>query len=668
MKVSYKSSLLLITGALILMSAFSFSLTKDEGNQYSQLNSDNVLFDELFLEHGTVMMILDSETGRIVSANKAAEHFYGYSMNEMEAMTIMDMNTLSSEAIQNEMKHAVQEDRNYFLFKHRTKNGELRDVEVYSYPYEKNGNTYLYSVIHDVTDKRIAENRLKATLLFLFGSFFLMGIMLFGYIYIIIKNRNQLRKKSNELENLFNNIEEGFIAVDNEGFVITVNPVAMKILKCSKEDLFEHQISKCYKRVDPLTKEEVPFHLTDLHKNRQVLIKNSDGRVIPVEESVVAILDAYEKKTGLVVAFKDISEKLEKQREIEYLSYHDQLTGLYNRRFFEEELKRLNSKRNYPLSVIMFDVNGLKLVNDAFGHESGDLLLKTISSQLKDTLRSDDIVARIGGDEFVALMPRTEEGELIKLIQRFKSQVGLHSVNRVPVSVSVGYSQMTQEEPSFATAFRVAEDHMYEDKLKQSAGFKQQVLNSIEKGLLESDPSQVIHRDMVVFWSEFIGRQLEESTVRLEQLRTAARFHDIGKIAIAPSSVLISPLEKVDEEIQFMKHPEIGYHILKSVDEYMEISEWVLSHHEAWDGSGYPRGLKQNEINFYARILSVSEAIGTALSENGGTIIGALESVKRLSGTKYDPDIVCALERAIEGASEKALEEKVLRMRSFVVE
>lgn len=668
MKVSCKSSLLLITGALIFMSAFSFSFENHEKDFYAPLKSDNVLFDELFLEHGTVMMILDSKTGNIVNANKAAERFYGYTMEEMRSMSITQMNTLPPDQVQEIMKVAVSEEKNYFVFKHRVKDGHVKDVEVYSYPYEKNGKIYLYSVIHDITDKRLAENRLKATLMFLFGSFALMGIMSGGYIYIIRKNRNQLRKKSNELENLFNNIEEGFIAVDNDGYVITVNPVAMKILKCEKEDLYDHQISHCYKRVDPKTKEEIHFQLTDLHKNRHVLLRNREGIEIPVEESVVPIFDAYEKKTGLVVAFKDISEKLEKQREIEYLSYHDQLTGLYNRRFFEEELKRLNTKRNYPLSVIMFDVNGLKLVNDAFGHESGDLLLKTISSQLKETFRSDDIVARIGGDEFVALMPRTEEVELIKLIQRFKSQVGLHSVNRVPVSVSIGYSQMTQQDPTFATAFRLAEDHMYEDKLKQSANFKQQVLCSIENGLLENDPSQALHRDMVVFWSEFIGRQLEESNVRLEQLTLAARFHDIGKIAIAPSSVLTSPVEKVDEEIQFMKHPEIGYHILKSVDEYMEIAEWVLSHHEAWDGSGYPRGLKENEINFYARILSVAEGIGTALSDNGDSITTAFENVKGLSGYKYDPDIVSALERAIKETSESALEEKVFRLRSVVVE
>lgn len=668
MKLFYKSTLLSITGALIFLSAFSFSFENRKGDSNVPLKSENVLFDELFLEHGTVMMILDSKTGIIVNANKAAERFYGYTMAEMRNMSITQMNTLPPEQVQEIMKVAVSEEKNFFVFKHRIKNGDVKDVEVYSYPYEKNGKTYLYSVIHDVTDKRIAENRLKATLMFLFGTFALIGIMSGGYIYIIRKNRNQLRKKSNELENLFNNIEEGFIAVDNEGYVITVNPVAMKILKCDKADLFERPISECYNRLNPVTKQEEPFLLTDLHKNRQVLLKNREGLEIPVEESVVPIFDAYEKKTGLVLAFKDISEKLEKQREIEYLSYHDQLTGLYNRRFFEEELKRLNTKRNYPLSVLMFDVNGLKLVNDAFGHESGDLLLKTISSQLKETFRSDDIVARIGGDEFVALMPRTEEVELINLIQRFKAQVGQHSVNRVPLSVSIGYSQLTHQESTFATVFRLAEDHMYEDKLKQSANFKQQVLLSIEKGLLESDPSHGRHREMVVFWAEFIGRQLQESTVRLEQLTLAARFHDIGKIAIAPSSVLTSPLEKVDEEAQFLKHPEIGYHILKSVDEYMEIAEWVLSHHEAWDGSGYPRGLRQNEISFYARILSVAEGIGTALSDNGETLKEAMENVKKLSGVKYDPNIISALEKAINETSQKALEEKVFRLRSFVVE
>ena len=127
--------------------------------------------------------------------------------------------------------------------------------------------------------------------------------------------------------------------------------------------------------------------------------------------------------TGGVLVFHDCTERRERRRRIEYISYHDQLTGLYNRRFFEEELKRLDTERNLPVSILYADINGLKTINDAFGHKSGDKLIKMVSTSIKTSCRTDKIIARIGGDEFVILLPKTNATDVEALAKRIALEV-----------------------------------------------------------------------------------------------------------------------------------------------------------------------------------------------------------------------------------------------------
>ncbi|NCC62793.1 MAG: diguanylate cyclase, partial [Verrucomicrobiae bacterium] len=122
----------------------------------------------------------------------------------------------------------------------------------------------------------------------------------------------------------------------------------------------------------------------------------------------------------IAILAQDITDRKAAENELLYLSYHDHLTGLYNRRYFEQELKNLDTPENLPLSIIMFDVNGLKLVNDSFGHDLGDVLLKKSAEAIKKACREDDIAARIGGDEFVILLPRTTAAEAAQISNHIK--------------------------------------------------------------------------------------------------------------------------------------------------------------------------------------------------------------------------------------------------------
>lgn len=187
-----------------------------------------------------------------------------------------------------------------------------------------------------------------------------------------------------------------------------------------------------------------------------------------------------------VISFcKDITIKIEAEEQILYLSYHDQMTGLYNRRFYEEELKRLDVKRNLPMTIILGDVNGLKLINDSFGHARGDDLLKKAAEVIKKGCRTDDIIARLGGDEFVILLPKTDAKDAEQIINRINELSLKEEVVSVVISVSFGYATKSNDKENIQDTFKSAEDLMYRHKRSVSTIIRRKtvdlVLNTLYK-------------------------------------------------------------------------------------------------------------------------------------------------------------------------------------------
>ncbi len=197
--------------------------------------------------------------------------------------------------------------------------------------------------------------------------------------------------------------------------------------------------------------------------NHTILI-SKDGTERSIADSAAPIFDAKGLVIGAVIVFQDITSERTKQKEIEFLSYHDQLTGLYNRRFYEEELKRLDTKRNFPLTIVIGDVNGLKLVNDSFGHVKGDELLKKTAEVIKKGCRADDIIARLGGDEFVIILPITDAFKAEQIINRINDLSLKEKAGAIDISISFGYKTKMDEEEKIQEIFKFAEDQMYRNK------------------------------------------------------------------------------------------------------------------------------------------------------------------------------------------------------------
>ncbi|MBS7528751.1 diguanylate cyclase [Fusibacter paucivorans] len=358
------------------------------------------------------------------------------------------------------------------------------------------------------------------------------------------------------------------------------------------------------------------------------------------------------QKDQVVAIIRNVTDAKQFQLTNEYLSYHDQLTGLYNRRYFEEALIRLDNALYMPIALAMVDVNGLKMVNDAFGHQTGDQVLRLISKAiLAQCTMPDGFVARIGGDEFVIVCPNTNEQEMEKLTNDIYDAVSQIREELSVVSVSVGWDIKKQLEQSITDIFNKAEVIMYRKKLTESQSIRHQAVQAILKTLNEKNEREKIHSERVSIISRMIGEAMNMNYSVIKEIETAGLLHDIGKIVIDQD--ILNKTGKLNEEEyeKIKKHPESSYQILKSIDSYASLADDVLSHHERWDGCGYPRRLKGEEIPFIARIITVADAYEAMTADRSYrrsmTKEAALAELKAHAGKQFDPTVVNAFERDV---------------------
>jgi diguanylate cyclase (GGDEF)-like protein len=379
--------------------------------------------------------------------------------------------------------------------------------------------------------------------------------------------------------------------------------------------------------------------------NADVELTIKDGTRISIYGSMSAFnVDGKQYYVGTGV---DITERIRKQEKILYISNHDQLTGLQNRRFFSEQINLLNTQSQLPLTVIMGDINGLKLTNDAFGHAEGDKLLVTMAKILKECCRAEDIVARVGGDEFSILLPRTDEHGALATVRRIKNACEEH-MNKIYkevyyASISLGYATKHKVEEPFVKIYKEAEEYMYRRKLFEHKSLHNSILSSIKTTMYEKSDETQQHADRIVKMSRKTGQALGLSEKELTKLELSAMLHDIGKVAI--SNDILRKLDKLtdSEWCEIKKHSEIGFKIAEASPELKHISEYILCHHERWDGKGYPQGLKSEKIPLISRVIALVDSYDAMtegrIYKSEMTIDEAVIEIKKNAGTQFDPPI-----------------------------
>ncbi|MGI6685919.1 MAG: diguanylate cyclase [Bacillota bacterium] len=348
-------------------------------------------------------------------------------------------------------------------------------------------------------------------------------------------------------------------------------------------------------------------------------------------------------KISLPLKVKNALELMKRKNEIIYLSYHDKLTGLYNRRFLEEQIKRIDTEKYLPISIIMGDVNGLKLFNDAFGHDKGDEFLKKAAHLIQVSCREEDIVARWGGDEFVILLPRTKIEEAEEIIQRIKKSYSTEHVNTLNISASFGCATKRKAGEDIQKVLKSAEDSMYQNKIIENRGQRNGTINTIVNALHEKNPREQLHSKRASEISIKIGTMIGLSETELSKLKTAALLHDIGKIAIDEGILNKSDKLILEEWNEIKRHPEIGHRILNTSYNFSELADCILAHHERWDGTGYPKGLKGEDIPLISRIIALADSFDAMIStrpyRQAMSHEEACQEIIKNSGTQFDPEI-----------------------------
>ena len=521
------------------------------------------------------------------------------------------------------------------------RDGALRWVSEFSKPKYCGGGSKIKGIcgaVRDITDEKLAKEELERT-----------KDKVSKLHFVALK-----MEKSNEEDTIYHSIIDA-----------SVNILGME--KFSLYLLYDQELVTLESQGEVASVQGYLFRsgvLRDcVETGKSAFIESSSIRkVVPNCKDSVSIVPM--KSIGALVSYHDSPMKQEEikmvetlmahaveaiwrirsDREIHYVTFHDQLTALYNRSFFEEEIDRLNVKRQMPISIVMGDVNGLKIVNDAFGHLEGDRLLKAVADCLKSSVRSDDIIARWGGDEFIMLLPQTDAQSAESLVNRIKKALNQVTGFSLPISVSFGIGTKSDIDQDFSETLVSAEEKMYRDKLLNNISMRNKTVEVLERSLLNKSYETEERTERIKTISRDFGKSIGLNEAELDNLLLLGALHDIGKIAV-PEEILTKAGSLTAEEWKKIKsHPEAGFRIALSSPELIGIADEILSHHEWWDGSGYPRGLKGESIPLLARIISIIDAYDVMMSgrpyKHPVSSEEAIEELRTCAGKQFDPNLV----------------------------
>ena len=574
----------------------------------------------MFDKHMAAMLIIEPETGQILEANPAACAFYGYAKEEMINLKINDINMLQKEEIRRLCAAALEENQRYFMFPHRLKNGEIKKVDVYSSPVPYDEKTVLYSIIFDITDRE--------------------------------KLREELYQEKERLSITLKSIGDGVVTTDINGLITSMNKSGEEITGWTEEEAKNQPFSNIFNLCNEQTGQQIESPITRVLETgmtvsleNHTLLAHKSGIHIPIADSASPIRHQNGDVLGVVMVFRDVSRDKRLQDQILFLSYNDALTGLYNRRFLEEEMKRLEAEKYYPLSVIMGDVNGLKLANDVFGHEQGDLLLRKIAQILKENCRDTDVIGRWGGDEFLIFLPRTKLETARQIMKTIRKNCVENSKGIFQISLGMGCAVKKQRE-KLESVIQEAEERMYHQKLIEGRILKNYMTNILIDTLYDKKLEDRAHKKRIELYCEEIGNRLQLSEAEMLNLKLLAEVHNIGLLGI--NQELLYKEEKLNTEDweELKRHAEIGYRIAQYTPKYSTVAEYILAIHERWDGSGYPRGIKERNIPYLSRVFAIVDAYDAMIHERvyrkAKSQEEAKQELKLHAGTQFDPAIVQA--------------------------
>jgi diguanylate cyclase (GGDEF)-like protein/PAS domain S-box-containing protein len=461
-------------------------------------------------------------------------------------------------------------------------------------------------------------------------------------------------------ENIIGTIREPLLVLDSDLRIILANHSFSQVFKVTLEettgqyiyDLGNRQwdIPKLRKLLEDILPMNAQFNDFEVEHEfpaigRKIMLLNARKiyREPDKKKMILLAIEDITKRKGMEKVLKESKERFK------YMSFHDELTGLYNRAFFMEEMERFGKDfaRSTPVSIISIDIDGLKLTNDTFGHKAGDELLIKAAKIISTPFRKVDIIARIGGDEFYIILPNTDHQAALERKDAIAKLVVAHneesSLIQINMSIGVATSQNVEGENIY-DIYRRADESMYGYKLIHTDSPKSNVIEMLLKALSERDFIAQGHSERLSKMAEMIADRMNLSHDERRNLLLLTKVHDLGKVGI-PDNILFKPSKLSEEEYEKMKeHVQIGQNIASRSKELFYISNLILHHHEFWDGNGYSDGLKGEQIPLECRIFSIMDAYDAMTDKRpyrqGINKKEAIEELRKHSGTQFEPRLV----------------------------
>jgi diguanylate cyclase (GGDEF)-like protein/PAS domain S-box-containing protein len=561
--------------------------------------------------------------GKILFMNPKLIELYGYTIEDTPTLDTWSEKTFPDEKYRKtrlndwymeieKYKHALIKEPITMYGLYTCKDGTLKDTEATSII---EGN-YTYVVFNDITKRKRAEEILKIS--------------------------------ERKYRTIFEAASVGIYVHDiATGDIFDVNEKGCELVGYTREEILSGNF-EIFMSGPPYDKNEALRRIRLAANGMPQLLewrkKHKDGHHIWAEVSCKRTMIGNDEY--VLVISRDITERKRMEEQLQYQSLHDSLTQLHNRAFFEEQVRQLQKARVSSTGLLICDVDGLKIINDTLGHTMGDLILQVVAKILRDSFRAEDLVSRIGGDEFAVLLSANSLTELAAGSKRILKRIEEHNLKNptVPISLSIGYAISEQTAIDMDSLFKEADNNMYRVKLHRQKSVRNSIVLALMKALEARDFLTEGHgerlQNLIQSFAGIIG--LPENN--LADLRLFAQFHDIGKVGI-PDSILFKPGCLTGEEwIVMRRHCEIGYRIAMSAPDLAPIADWILKHQEWWNGNGYPSGLKGEDIPLECRMLSIIDAYDAMTSDRpyrkAMSREAAFAELKRYAGSQFDPILV----------------------------
>lgn len=464
----------------------------------------------------------------------------------------------------------------------------------------------------------------------------------------IVKEKDKVIKEQKNLLNLIVDTLPGMVFLkDTKGRYLYINKEYEKFNRKKGITNFIGQTDLEIQQDMKLAKAIIEKDNEVIRSKKNVLVNTkliNDNGDIQYYEIVKKPVINKNEVVGIVGLILEVTEKKKVEEKLRYLSYTDSMTNVYNRAYFDEMAKKYLDEKYLPVGVIMGDANGLKIVNDTFGHEEGDNLLKLITMVLKEACEDKGIVCRTGGDEFVVLLPNSSEKDCEIIIKKIFEKCKNYNHELIDLSIALGVSVTNSLDKSIYDALKEAEDKVYRQKLLQANSIRSSMMYSLKAGLESKSMETEEHTERILKNAMEVGKKMNLSLSEMDELELVAKLHDIGKIGIS-EEILLKPDKLTQEEYEIIKtHTEKGYRIVRASNELDSVAKGVLTHHERWDGNGYPLKLKGEKIPLSARIVSVVDSYDVMTHDRvyrkRKEPKEAVEELKKCSGKQFDPKIV----------------------------